>query len=384
MVGSQHFPSIPRELETLLHGESLELFGICQVAGDDSQDGANLRAEQEYEQWISRGLHGEMEYLARNAGMKFRPRRVLPGCRSLVLVGMNYFQEMPEPVAASPPAPGTPSNGTAARVAPSGRVARYAWGRDYHNALGKRLKRIVRVLRERYPDHSFRSFVDASPLSERHFAARAGIGFTARNTLSVSGAYGSWFFLGEILTTLTLEPTASLRGTHGTCPSGCFRCGAACPTAALYAPHRIDASRCISYLTIEHRGRIDPELRPLMGDWVFGCDLCQAVCPLNLHSRPTTIGDFTAHRAGPRLRLSELLTIPHQTAYRERFAGTPLLRPGRDAMVRNACIAAANTGAEELAPLLRKLREDSSAVVREHARWALDRLGGVNRNGDAR
>ena len=254
-------------------------------------------------------------------------------------------------------------------------MARYAWGRDYHNALGKRLKHAARALRERFPHDEFRAFVDASPLSERFFAERAGVGYTARNTLTISSAYGSWFFLGEILTTVETAPTGVGTPVHGSCPSGCFRCGTVCPTGALYDHYRIDARRCISYLTIEHRGSIAEELRPLMGDWVFGCDLCQEVCPLNVRSRETDLDDFRRHRAGERVDLGELLAIASEDDYRRRFAGTPLLRPGRDAMVRNACIAAANTGSTELAPRLRELTRDRSELVREHALWAVGRLG---------
>ncbi|MFW5688566.1 MAG: tRNA epoxyqueuosine(34) reductase QueG [Spirochaetota bacterium] len=350
-----YFPQIDAELAALVRKHDLELFGVA--AAPQADDGGRGRAEREYAGWIEAGHHGEMDYLRRHARMKYAPEEVLGGCESVLIVGMNYFQETRRDAE-----PG------------SGRIARYAWGRDYHNALGKRLRRIAKELRRRFPDDDFRPFVDASPLSERFFAEQAGVGYTARNTLTISSAYGSWFFLGEILSTRRFAPTPLDAPRHGACPSNCFRCGTACPTDALYNHHRIDARRCISYLTIEHRGSIDPELRPLMGDWVFGCDLCQEVCPLNVRSRETSIGDFTAHRAGERLRLEELLAIPDDEAYRRRFAGTPLLRPGRDAMVRNACIAAANTTAHSLRQRLTELANDHSALVREHARWALDRL----------
>ena len=362
-----YYPVIPAELETLLRAESLELFGVAEIPGPPA-----TTEEREYGEWIRAGYQGGMDYLARNASMKHRPERVMPGCRSVVMVGLNYYQ----PLSGANGAGGTAGAGQPMHAGPAtGRVARYAWGRDYHNAFGKRLKRVVRSLRERYPEERFRAFVDASPLSERFLAARAGIGFTAKNTLTITGAYGSWFFLGEILATLPYPPTGAPSGTHGGCPTGCFRCGSACPTGALLAPYRIDATRCISYLTIEHRGSIDEVLRPLMGDWIFGCDRCQEVCPLNVRARTTTVPDFTVHRAGERPRLADLLAVEDQQEFRARFAGTPLLRPGRAAMVRNAAIAAANTGASELLPRLRELTRDADAVVREHARWAVARLG---------
>jgi len=360
-----HFPEIDDTVAALLRDEGLHLFGVAAVpepaakreSAATRESAPSARAGAEYDEWIASGMHGEMDYLARNARMKYAAQDVLGGCRSVVVVGCNYYQRPTQESAAG-----------------SGRIARYAWGRDYHNALGKRLKRVVRELRSRYPGEQFRSFVDASPLSERFFAEHAGVGYTARNTLTISSAYGSWFFLGEILTTLHLEPTPTTEPVHGGCPSNCFRCGTVCPTGALYDHHRIDARRCISYLTIEHRGSIDEELRPLMGDWIFGCDLCQEVCPLNVRSRETDVADFRAHRAGERIALGEILGIANDEEYRARFAGTPLLRPGRDAMVRNASIAAANTGAVDLLPRLKELCRDASPLVREHAQWAVDRV----------
>ena len=343
---------ITRELAELLRAESLELFGVA----DAVQEVACAQAE--YSQWITAGHNASMEYLSRHTGLKHHPARVLPGCQSVIVIGMNYYQ----------PA------GAEMSAAQAGRVARYAWGRDYHNALGKRLKRVARALRLLHPGEAFRSFVDSTPLSERFFAERAGIGFTAKNTLTVSSTYGSWFFLGEIVSTVRYPPTPAPAGVHGDCPRGCFRCGEACPTGALYAPHKIDATRCISYLTIEHRGSIPLDLRPLMGDWIFGCDLCQEICPLNVRAQTTEVHDFRAHRAGERVGLSEILSIEDDRSYRARFAGTPLLRPGRAAMIRNAAIAAANTGSIDLLAKLRALARDENAVIREHARWAADLL----------
>jgi epoxyqueuosine reductase len=369
------FPEIEPELARLLEAEGLELFGVAAAdptAEDSPGDGSTQvdPARTEYDAWIAAGMHGSMDYLARHARAKYSPEAVLGGCRSVIVVGLNYYQEPAREANDGDEAAGR----VAVRDGTTGRVARYAWGRDYHNALGKRLKRVARTLRDRYPEHGFRPFVDASPLSERFFASRAGLGYTARNTLTISSAYGSWFFLGEILTTLELAPTPATEPRHGRCPSSCFRCGKACPTGALFDHHRIDARRCISYLTIEHRGSIAVELRPLMGDWIFGCDRCQEVCPLNVRAEVTEERDFLTHRAGERIRLAELLAIGGDAAYRARFAGTPLLRPGRDAMVRNASIAASNAGAVELLPALRDLASDASPIVREHARWAVDRL----------
>jgi epoxyqueuosine reductase len=195
-----------------------------------------------------------------------------------------------------------------------------------------------------------------------------------RNGLLISGQYGSWFLIGEILTTLDLSGTIAVNGRHGGCPTGCRRCLDVCPTGALLGEARINASRCLSYLTIEHKGTIPQELRPLMGDWLFGCDLCQEVCPLNVRRRVTKEADFLAHRAGSSRELAQILTIRNHKDMVRLFAGSPLMRPGRTGLVRNACVVAANTGSVDLLPQLRKLCQDADGVVGEHARWAVSRL----------
>ena len=347
------------ELSGLFHDEGIELLGVAGVAeGGDDDSGEIHRSEINYRKWITAGYHGEMEYLRRHANAKYRPDRVMPGCRSVIVAGMSYYQE--------------PSKQTPAQ--PAGRVARYAWGRDYHLSFGKRLKRIVGRLIDAYPEHKFRSFLDASPLSERHYAAEAGIGFTGKNTLTISTTYGSYFFVGEVLSTKEYATRVTPQPQR-TCPSSCFRCGAACPTNALFEPFRLNASRCISYLTIEHKGSISVELRRRMGDWVFGCDLCQDACPLNVSARKTDNADFTTPRAGESIEISSLLALSDDEAFRSRFAGTPVMRAGRVGMIRNGLIAAANTRARELVPLIRHAACDENAIIREHARWAIGELG---------
>jgi len=348
-------PQVPPAIHSLFEAEGLELIGVSEATPPKGD------AEGGYREWIASGMHGTMSYLERHERMKFDAAHVLPGCKSVLVIGMNYFQ----------------ARRYEAPAAGRGRIARYAWGRDYHNALGRRLKRVAAGLNARYPGERFRSFVDASPLSERFFAERSGLGCTGKNTLLISSLYGSWLFLGEILSTVEFTRTPVAPESHGACPSSCFRCGSACPTGALIAPYRIDARRCISYLTIEHRGIIDPALRPKMGDWVFGCDMCQESCPLNLHADETAHADLKAHRAGETLDLRSILTLPDEPAFRARFAGTPLLRPGRAAMIRNASIAAANTGVTGLLPELRVLARDEDRVISEHARWAVAQLANV-------
>lgn len=344
-------PPVDAEVRDLFAAEQLTLIGVCDAIPDDE-------ATAEFRGWLARGFHGSMAWLARHAELKYRPQAISDGCRSILFAGLNYYQR---PGAADP-------------ATPAGRLARYAWGRDYHKELGKRLRRIARRLSERYPDDRFRPFTDATPLAERHFAERAGIGFTGRNTLLINGELGSWFVIGEILSSRAFSASPAATGRHGACPSACARCIDVCPTGALLGPHRIDASRCISYLTIEHDGSIPLELRPLMGDWIFGCDLCQEVCPLNVRAAETDVAGFRRPIAGSTVALAEVLAIEDSEAFTRRFAGSAVMRAGRRRLLRNACLAAGNLRATELRLLLEARRADSDAVISEHAKWALDVL----------
>ena len=295
-----------------------------------------LPAEQEqYAEWIRRRYHGGMKYLETHAKSKFNPTDLLRGAKSVIMVGMNYHQT-------------SPADTVSAYTKDRGRVAKYAWGRDYHKVVGGRLKRAVKDLESVYPEESFRSFVDILPIAERLYAARSGIGFLGRNTLLITRKYGSWVFLGGILTTLELLETAPEPEVAGMrCPSGCTRCIDACPTDALYEPHRIDASKCISYLTIERKGsdstEAERESETHSGEWLFGCDVCQQVCPFNLKPEDTGESDFTDWIAGPRISIDE---IENSTASRElfvdRFAGSPVMRAGPGGMRRNARVVARN------------------------------------------
>lgn len=348
---SNYYPEVPEELRELFETEGLSLMGVADAV-------VNEAGEAEYREWIHRNYHGSMEYMERHAAAKFRPEELLSGCASILVVGLNYYQDPPE----------TPRS--------DGRIARYAWGRDYHKVLGKRLRRIRRRLEERYPGERFRNFTDATPLAERFYAERAGIGFQGRNTLLISSQYGSWFLIGEILSTRAFPPSGTPDGRHGACPASCRKCLEVCPTGALYAPHRIDASLCISYLTIEHKGSIPEELRPRIGNWLFGCDLCQEVCPLNVRRQITSEEDFLQIRAGATRELKEILAIESDEEFTSRFAGSPLMRAGRISLIRNASIVAANNGETSLLPRLRELADDPDPIISEHAGWAVRQLEG--------
>ncbi|MFW5796682.1 MAG: tRNA epoxyqueuosine(34) reductase QueG [Alkalispirochaeta sp.] len=348
-------PAVPEELAELFRAEGVSLLGVA--AADPDRD-----RSAEYARWLAKGYHGTMEFLVRHQAAKFDPGEIVPGARSVIFAGLNYYRKGSMTAAGG----GDPE--------PRGRIARYAWGRDYHKEFGSRLKRIARTLAERYPDERFRSFTDATPLSERHYAERSGIGFTGRNTLLINGKYGSWFFLGEIVSTLPFPPSEAPSGRHGACPRRCTRCIDVCPTGALIGPHRIDASRCISYLTIEHDGPIPVELRPRIGSRLFGCDLCQEVCPLNVRAQQTSVDRFLKPIAGETVLLRDLLSIRSHEAFTNAYGGSPLMRRGWKGMIGNAAVVAANVGARELIPLLQNCLEIDDSVIKEHVTWAITTL----------
>ncbi|MCU0498536.1 MAG: tRNA epoxyqueuosine(34) reductase QueG [Anaerolineae bacterium] len=307
-----------------------------------------------YFQWIEAHMHGTMGYLARpDRQLRRRDLNViLPGVRSLLIVGLDYRTLPIDPAILSDPS--------------RGRIASYAWGLDYHDLMIPKLNAIVDSL-----GVEARVYVDTGAILERSHAMQAGIGFTGKNTMLIHPRRGSYFFLGEILTTLAFdEYDTPHRATQcGTCT----RCLTACPTDAFPRPYVLDARRCISYLTIEHKGTIDPMLRPLIGNWVYGCDVCQEVCPWQRFALPSAETGFypvDLDRVAPRLQ--DLLVLD-EAAFRDRFAGSAITRIGRDRMVRNACIAAGNAGDASLTGQLIALTADPSAIVSEAAAWALQK-----------
>jgi epoxyqueuosine reductase len=315
----------------------------------------DAKYQDTFERWVGDGLHGSMEYLARRVTNNVTLDCLLPDVKSVVTVAVNYYQADQRPPAAD-----------------EGLVSRYAVTRDYHKVIGKALKKLAIFVDETFPAQS-RAFVDIGPVLERAFAEAAGVGYVGRNTMLINGTYGSWVFLGVVLTTLELEPDTN--DTKLRCGS-CRRCVDDCPTAAIRDDHTLDARRCISYLTIENRGPIPVDLRPLVGNWLFGCDICQEVCPHNSRESATRVEDFQRVRIHDRvLALTEVLEMRSYDAFLERFAGTPLMRAKREGLLRNACVVAGNSGDRDLLDVLcRVAAEDSSDMVREHAEWAVDRL----------
>jgi epoxyqueuosine reductase len=317
-----------------------------------------------YFRWLDLGQQGEMGYMARPDRQARRRDlgAILPGAQSLVIVGLDYHTLQLPPEALNDPA--------------RGRIAAYAWGADYHELMLPRLKALAAWLREASGGHqaASRAYVDTGAILERSHAQQAGLGFTGKNTMLINPRRGSDFFLGEVITDAVVDAYDQPQ-REGLC-GGCTRCLAACPTNAFPEPYVLDARRCISYLTIEHRGWIDQDLRPLMGNWVFGCDVCQAVCPWQrfaVQSLESSFYPLSLERAAPPL--GDLLALTRDS-FQRLFAGSAVERAGRDQMVRNASIAAANGGQVKCVPALVRLLEDDSAIVRGHAAWALGRLGG--------
>lgn len=270
---------------------------------------------QAFTRWVEAGYAGDMRYLERRRDERLDPQRVLPGARSVVSVALNYYQGEPADPSWQP-------------------VARYAWGRDYHDVITPRLERLAAHLAEASGARS-KAYVDTGPVLERDLAARAGLGWIGKNSMLLHPDLGSWFFIGVLLTTAALDHDEPLPDRCGSCRA----CLDACPTEAFVAPYVLDARRCISYLTIEHRGEIDPALHRDMGQWQFGCDLCQSACPWNRKSPVTREASLHPKRPYPG---AEAVARMDEGQFRERFAGTALLRPKASGMRRNAVIALAN------------------------------------------
>ena len=322
-----------------------------------------------YRAWIEDGVHGDMGYLSRDDAVARRAdlERTLPCLKAAVVVGHDYYQEDPSGVPDDP-----------ARAV----VARYARGRDYHNVIKKRLLRLHRWIESQAGGPVVgRAYVDTGPILERELATRAGLGWFGKNTMLIDPKRGSYFFLGILLLDLELEADEPFVDDHcGTCRS----CLDACPTGALLGRDAdgapvMDARRCISYLTIEHRGPIPMELRPLMGNRVYGCDICQEVCPWN--EKFAEVGPEPAYRAkegldGPELvELAERLLTVDDEGFREMFRGSPMKRARRAGLLRNVCVALGNWGAEKAVPVLVAGLSDPAPLVRGHAAWALGRVG---------
>ncbi|MBI3989853.1 MAG: tRNA epoxyqueuosine(34) reductase QueG [candidate division NC10 bacterium] len=325
-----------------------DLVGITPVRPPEHADA--------YSEWLKKGYAGQMDYMVRTEEERRHPERRFPWARSVVSVAINYSTPFGEPKGKDP-----------AR----GWISRYAWGEDYHEIVKEKLDRLLLLIKEEVPEVEGKTFVDTSPILERELAAAAGIGWVGKNTMVISPKIGSYLFLGELFLNIDLEDDQPIFDQCGDCDL-CLKC---CPTDAFIAPYLLEATRCISYLTIELKGSVPMELRPLLGDQIFGCDICQEVCPYNRKPVPTEDPSFRpreglyAPELIPFLRLSE-------EAFKERFKGSPVKRAKRRGFLRNVAVALGNLKCEEAVPALAKaLVEDPESLVKAHVAWALGQIG---------
>ena len=327
--------------------------GFSQVRFCDAAPPAGLEA---YDTMLAEGRHGELAWMERGRAARAEPARLLPGVRSVVVLGVAHA--WPRPV--------DPGGLT-------GKVASYAWGRDYHNLVGKRLRKLAARLRQLVPGLGLYGGVDSRPLHERAWAERAGLAYIGRNCCAIVPGQGSYRFLAVMLVNQELPPDPPLATAVQHCGS-CHRCLEACPTDAFVGPHRLDARRCLSYLSIELKGPIPVPLRLGMGRWVFGCDLCQEVCPHN-HAPPTSLERDLAPIPGRAwLNLPWVLSTP-DADLEAALWGSPLRRPGARGLKRNAAVVLGNLGDRAALPVLEQARKAGNPLVAEHAAWALERLG---------
>ncbi|MEZ0275007.1 MAG: tRNA epoxyqueuosine(34) reductase QueG [Roseimicrobium sp.] len=301
---------------------------------------------QLYEQWVAEGKYGDMAWMARNLDRRTDPRVVLPGAQSVIMFAMNYFQGEEQPGDLE------------------GRIARYAWNDDYHDLIEKKLREVDAFLISR--GGTQRYYVDTGPVLERDFASESGLGWNGKSTMQIHRSLGTWFFLADILTTLELTPDPS---SHDFCGK-CTRCMVACPTNAITAPRRMDARRCISYLTIESKGSIPLEFRRAIGDHLYGCDDCLKACPWNRFAQVSREATFAARESVFSMKLREMLTLTDDQ-FRTLFSKSPIKRIKRPAFLRNVCVVLGNIGTQEDLPALQTAAADEHPIIAEHAQWAI-------------
>jgi len=312
--------------------------------------------EGSFAEWLRQGFSGQLEYMKRTEELRRDPHRLVPWAVSVVSVGMNYC---------------TPFSRPSASHEPRGWISRYAWGDDYHHLIKDKLELLLAAVRRICDDPvEGKAFVDSGPVLEREFAGIAGIGWIGKNTHLISPQNGSWFFLGELFLSIPLAYDRPIRDRCGKCDL----CLKACPTGAFVGPYVLDARRCISYLTIELKGFIPSHLRPLVGNHIFGCDICQEVCPYNVKARPTAENAYAPRTGLYAPNLIPLLSL-NEEEFRYRFRNSPILRAKRKGLLRNVAVALGNAKRPEALPALIRALDDEEILVRGHVAWALGQIG---------
>ena len=317
-------------------------------------------AEARMQQWLAQGYHGAMDYMAKHGTKRSRPAELLPGTVRVISLRMDYYP------------PGAKDSWAVLQDGTRGFISRYALGRDYHKVLRKRMEQLAQQIRAEVPAAQCRVFTDSAPVLEVELAARAHLGWRGKHTLLLTRDHGSFFFLGEIYTDLPLPTDAAAPESHcGTCTA----CISICPTQAIVAPYQVDARRCISYLTIELQGSIPEELRPLLGNRIYGCDDCQLACPWNRFAQTSLEADFAVRHGLDDIALSEIFSWD-EAAFQHIFAGSAVYRIGHEQWLRNIAVALGNAPAsKDVLNALRSRLEDDSGLVREHVAWALRQHG---------
>lgn len=325
-------------------------FIAAQLGFDDCRIAPARRAAHadEYLRWVAAGKAGDMKWLERNLERRTDPRVVLPGAQAVVCLALNYFPGEEEPH-------------------PAYRIARYSWNDDYHDVIEEKLKDLDLAMQEMGGTQRF--YVDTGPVLERDFASEAGIGWNGKSTVQIHRKLGTWFFLAELITTLPLPPDTPENDHCGKCTA----CMTACPTGAIPRPHFLDAPRCISYLTIEHKGPIPEDLRPLIGNRLYGCDDCLDACPWNRFAKASREMRFQPRKEVFRHELRDFLALDDEQ-FRSLFAKTAIKRIKRPRFLRNVCVVLGNTGSADDLPALREAAQDPDPLIAEHASWAISRI----------
>ena len=342
--------TLTQRIQAHAHELGFELVGIIPAARSETI--------ARYRQWVKNGYAGEMHYLEKHLPLKTDVRQLLAEAKSVISLAMNYYTTDPPKALAEDPE--------------RGQISRYAWGDDYHELIRKRLLELVQFIKQAAEaELKTRVCVDTAPVIEREYAQKAGIGWIGKNTNLIHWRSGSWYFLSEILVSVVLESeTPTLRGSCGTCT----RCIEECPTDAIIEPNLLDSRLCISYLTIELKESIPKQLRPKMGNLIFGCDICQEVCPWNSKAVPTPEPGFHPRDGNFAPKLLSLMDMTQQE-FSRRFKGSPIKRAKRRGFLRNVLVAIGNWGDRRAVPALKSALADDEPLIRSHAAWALGRIG---------